>query len=246
VNGGLGGAVGGGEGQRDEGEAGGDGDDGGVGLLKEVREQRGGEADGAEEVGSDDGLGVGGVRGLEDVFGAHDAGVVDDDVKRGVVGGELLGEGADAGGVFDVEDGGGHAGVGCDGLVEDLLAAAGDDDLVAEFMEGLCDAAADARAAAGDEDGVSGGFHGGDFTRLGELVGGISQKMLTKTVRQMERDGLVTRTVHPVIPPRVEYELTELGRSLGEAFCGVWIWVGEHSDEIEPARKMFEGGRRAG
>ena len=58
------------------------------------------------------------------------------------------------------------------------------------------------------------------FTRLGELVGGISQKMLTKTVRQMERDGLLTRTVHPVIPPRVEYELTELGRSLGEAFCG--------------------------
>jgi DNA-binding HxlR family transcriptional regulator len=77
------------------------------------------------------------------------------------------------------------------------------------------------------------------FTRLGELVGGISQKMLTKTVRQMERDGLVTRTVHPVIPPRVEYELTELGRSLGEAFCGVWIWVEEHSDEIERARKMF-------
>ena len=78
------------------------------------------------------------------------------------------------------------------------------------------------------------------FTRLGELVGGISQKMLTKTVRQMERDGLVTRTVHPVIPPRVEYELTELGRSLGEAFCGVWIWVEEHSDEIELARETFK------
>ena len=84
------------------------------------------------------------------------------------------------------------------------------------------------------------------FTRLGELVGGVSQKMLTKTVRQMERDGLVTRMVHPVIPPRVEYELTELGRSLGEAFCGVWIWVEEHSDEIERARKTFEGGRQPG
>jgi DNA-binding HxlR family transcriptional regulator len=83
------------------------------------------------------------------------------------------------------------------------------------------------------------------FTRLGELVGGISQKMLTKTVRQMERDGLVTRTVHPVIPPRVEYELTELGRSLGEAFCGVWIWAEEHGDEIERAREAFErGGQR--
>jgi len=77
------------------------------------------------------------------------------------------------------------------------------------------------------------------FTRLGELVGDVSQKMLTKTVRQMERDGLVTRTVYPVIPPRVEYKLTELGRSLGAAFCGVWIWAEEHWEEIERARKTF-------
>ncbi len=80
------------------------------------------------------------------------------------------------------------------------------------------------------------------FTRLGELVGDISQKMLTKTVRQMERDGLVTRTVHPVIPPKVEYRLTELGHSLSAAFCGVWIWAEEHGDEIARARKAFEGG----
>src|SRR5271154_4553322 len=78
------------------------------------------------------------------------------------------------------------------------------------------------------------------FTRLGELVGDISQKMLTKTVRQMERDGLVKRTVYPVIPPRVEYQLTELGRSLGAAFCGVWIWAEEHHDEIIRARKSFQ------
>ncbi len=86
------------------------------------------------------------------------------------------------------------------------------------------------------------------FTRLGELVGGVSQKMLTKTVRQMERDGLVTRTVHPVIPPKVEYELTELGHSLGAAFCGVWIWAEEHRAEIERAREAFEklGGGGAG
>jgi DNA-binding HxlR family transcriptional regulator len=77
------------------------------------------------------------------------------------------------------------------------------------------------------------------FTRLGELVGGVSQKMLTKTVRQMERDGLVTRTVHPVIPPRVEYALTELGHSLGAAFCGVWIWAEEHGDEVMKAREAF-------
>jgi DNA-binding HxlR family transcriptional regulator len=78
------------------------------------------------------------------------------------------------------------------------------------------------------------------FTRLGELVGGVSQKMLTKTVRQMERDGLVIRTVHPVIPPRVEYELTGLGHSLGEAFCGVWIWAEAHGEEIERARAAFK------
>jgi DNA-binding HxlR family transcriptional regulator len=77
------------------------------------------------------------------------------------------------------------------------------------------------------------------FTRLGEFVGGISQKMLTKTVRQMESDGLVTRTIHPVIPPRVEYSLTELGRSLGAAFCGVWIWAEQHHDEVEQARLRF-------
>src|SRR5437868_3141000 len=59
------------------------------------------------------------------------------------------------------------------------------------------------------------------FSRLAELVGTISQKMLTKTLRQMESDGFVTRTIHPVVPPRVEYELTALGSSLGEAFCGV-------------------------
>jgi len=84
------------------------------------------------------------------------------------------------------------------------------------------------------------------FTRLGELVGDISQKMLTKTVRQMERDGLVTRTVHPVIPPRVEYQLTELGHSLGGAFCGVWIWAEKHWGEIERARKAFGEGAQRG
>jgi DNA-binding HxlR family transcriptional regulator len=78
------------------------------------------------------------------------------------------------------------------------------------------------------------------FTRLGELVGGISQKMLTKTVRQMERDGLVERTIHPVIPPRVEYCLTPLGRSLSASFCGVWIWAEQHYDEITKSRERFQ------
>lgn len=77
------------------------------------------------------------------------------------------------------------------------------------------------------------------FTQVGELIGGISQKMLTKTLRQMEADGLVLRTVFPVIPPHVEYELTQLGRSLGAAFCGVWIWADEHREAIMKAREDF-------
>ena len=77
------------------------------------------------------------------------------------------------------------------------------------------------------------------FTRLGELVGGVSQKMLTKTVRQMEFDGLLKRTVYPVVPPRVEYELTELGSSLGAAFCGVWTWAEKYHGEVERARQAF-------
>lgn len=78
------------------------------------------------------------------------------------------------------------------------------------------------------------------FSEIGRAVDGISQKMLTQTLRQMEREGLVTRTVYPVVPPRVEYALTDLGRSLGQAFCGVWIWAERHVDEIEAARTAFD------
>ena len=78
------------------------------------------------------------------------------------------------------------------------------------------------------------------FTRLGELVEGISQKMLTQTLRQMERDGLVARTVHPVVPPKVEYKLTGLGMSLGASFCGVWVWAAENLKQVEQARSKFD------
>ncbi len=77
------------------------------------------------------------------------------------------------------------------------------------------------------------------FTRLGELIGGVSQKMLTKTLRQMEADGLVVRKVFPVIPPRVEYRLTEIGQSLGAAFCGVWHWAERHRETIRQSRLEF-------
>ena len=84
------------------------------------------------------------------------------------------------------------------------------------------------------------------FTQLGKAVGRISQKMLTQTVRQMERDGLVRRTVHPVIPPHVDYALTPLGASLGAAFCGVWIWAETHHAEIQQARRAFAAAGQAG
>ena len=83
-------------------------------------------------------------------------------------------------------------------------------------------------------------------TRIGELAGGISQKMLTQTLRQMERDGLVIRTVHPVVPPKVEYRLTDLGFSLAEAFCGVWMWAEKNLDRIEAARAKFDAAKAAG
>ncbi|MCI4590238.1 helix-turn-helix transcriptional regulator [Sphingobium sp. BYY-5] len=78
------------------------------------------------------------------------------------------------------------------------------------------------------------------FTEIGRGVEGISQKMLTQTLRQMERDGLLTRTVHPVVPPRVDYTLTPLGNSLSAAFCGVWIWAERNLETVEAARANFD------
>ena len=78
---------------------------------------------------------------------------------------------------------------------------------------------------------------------MAEAVPGVSQKMLTQTLRAMERDGLVVRTVHPVVPPHVDYRLTDHGISLGAAFCGVWTWAEEHLERIEAARDAFD--RRA-
>ncbi len=75
--------------------------------------------------------------------------------------------------------------------------------------------------------------------RFGELqrdVGGISQKMLTQTLRKLESNGLVERTVYPVIPPRVEYNLTALGATFIEALSSVCQWAENHRDDIEAAR----------
>jgi DNA-binding HxlR family transcriptional regulator len=78
------------------------------------------------------------------------------------------------------------------------------------------------------------------FSKVMKLAEGVSQKMLTQTLRRMERDGLLVRTVHPVIPPKVEYRLTELGAQLSEAFCGVWVWAAHNVDRIEAARRAFD------
>ncbi len=78
------------------------------------------------------------------------------------------------------------------------------------------------------------------FTALGHQVPGISQKMLTQTLRAMERDGLVIRTVHAVIPPRADYRLTDLGLGLGAAFFGVWTWPVANLAQIKAARSHFD------
>jgi DNA-binding HxlR family transcriptional regulator len=76
--------------------------------------------------------------------------------------------------------------------------------------------------------------------RYGELqkaIGGISQKMLTQTLRRLEEDGLVKRTVFPVVPPRTEYELTPLGRTLQEPLKALCAWAVQHMGEVEQARE---------
>jgi DNA-binding HxlR family transcriptional regulator len=79
----------------------------------------------------------------------------------------------------------------------------------------------------------------GGTLRYGELqrtVRGVSQKMLTQTLRALERDGLVRRTVYPVVPPRVEYDLTPLGRTLIEPLSALCHWAERHFPEVEKAR----------
>ncbi|WP_414475815.1 winged helix-turn-helix transcriptional regulator [Microvirga sp. M2] len=78
------------------------------------------------------------------------------------------------------------------------------------------------------------------FNELRRAVGGISQRMLTLTLRGLERDGLVTRTVYPTIPPRVEYRLTELGCSLLKTVKALGSWAIENRQEILQARRRFD------
>ncbi len=80
-----------------------------------------------------------------------------------------------------------------------------------------------------------------DIHRYGALhraIGGISQKMLTQTLRSLEHDGLVSRTVYPVVPPKVEYALTPLGETLIEPLAAISDWAERHMDEIVQARQL--------
>ena len=78
------------------------------------------------------------------------------------------------------------------------------------------------------------------FNEIKRMVGGISQRMLTLTLRGLERDGLVTRTIFPTIPPRVDYELTRLGRSLWKAVEPLGAWAQGHLRDIRTAQEKFD------
>ncbi|MFJ5230596.1 winged helix-turn-helix transcriptional regulator [Kitasatospora sp. NPDC088391] len=79
------------------------------------------------------------------------------------------------------------------------------------------------------------------FVELHRNIGAITAKVLTQRLRQLERDGLVVRTYHPEVPPRVEYEISELGRSLAPLFAALTDWSSEHLVEVERARAAFDG-----
>ncbi|MGX5360124.1 winged helix-turn-helix transcriptional regulator [Kocuria sp. KH4] len=78
------------------------------------------------------------------------------------------------------------------------------------------------------------------FSQLAARIDGVSQKMLTQTLRALERDGLVTRTVYPQVPPRVEYELTEAGTTLQEPLKALADWATTHMPTILTARQQYD------
>ena len=84
------------------------------------------------------------------------------------------------------------------------------------------------------------------FSEIRRALGSISQRMLTLTLRGLERDGLVTRTVFPTIPPRVDYELTKLGRSLLKPVNGLALWARQNRAAIADARRRFDAAERDG
>jgi len=82
-------------------------------------------------------------------------------------------------------------------------------------------------------------YHVRRYNELQRVVGNIAQKVLTDTLRKLERDGLVKRTVYPVVPPKVEYELTELGQSLVPLIQDLFGWAEKNMEIVETARQQF-------
>jgi len=80
----------------------------------------------------------------------------------------------------------------------------------------------------------------GRFSTLNRSITGISERMLALTLRNLERDGLVIREIFPEVPPRVEYELTPMGRSLLPALQGLVDWVAHNAKQVEEARSLFD------
>lgn len=78
------------------------------------------------------------------------------------------------------------------------------------------------------------------FNALRRRIDGVSQRMLTLTLRKLERDGLISRHVHPTTPPQVEYALTKLGRSLAQPISALTKWAGDHQQAIEAARAAYD------
>lgn len=78
------------------------------------------------------------------------------------------------------------------------------------------------------------------YSEIRARVGGISEKMLAQTLDVLERDGLIERTSHPVVPPRVEYALTPSGRTLAERFADLFDWIGDNVDTFVRAQKKYD------
>ncbi|MFD1252076.1 MULTISPECIES: helix-turn-helix domain-containing protein [Devosia] len=83
------------------------------------------------------------------------------------------------------------------------------------------------------------------FNELKRMINGVSQRMLTLTLRNLERDGLVNRVIYPEVPPRVEYSLTELGKTLQQPISALWDWSAENHTAIIDARTIYDARENA-
>lgn len=84
------------------------------------------------------------------------------------------------------------------------------------------------------------------FNEIRRRIDGISQRMLSVTLRGLERDGLVTRTVHPTVPPQVEYSLTVMGRTLLSTVCELVEWADQYASDVDTARARYDNAKTTG